>query len=276
MDVRRFLLVPPALLVALAWAAPVARAHFILSEPPSFQAQNAFGDPQKAGPCGGNGTPTGAVTRYQAGAVVHFAFQETIPHGGHYRISLGMTGQGDLPPDPPVVARDGVSISAPIQDPPQFPVLADGVNPHTSVAPGKMWTADVKLPANVTCDACLLQITQFMTDHGSNTGGNDGFFYHHCAAITIGAAAAPGADAGSGAPPDARAAADGSAPASGGGGGCSVAGGAGGGPWSLLGLLLAGGAARRRQRRPARDPGTLSRACGSSAGPSRRPRRPRG
>jgi MYXO-CTERM domain-containing protein len=94
------------------------------------------------------------------------------------------------------MAKNGISISVPIQNPAVFPVLADGVNPHNAsdIRTPKKWTYDVKLPAGMTCDACVLQITQFMTDHGSNTGGNDGFFYHHCANVTI--AAAAGIDAG--------------------------------------------------------------------------------
>ena len=114
------------------------------------------------------------MTPYRAGEVVHFVFKEIIAHGGHYRIALGLTGEGDIPADPPVTARAGISISAPIEEPPQFPVLADGIHRHDGAPPAE-WTFDVRLPANVTCDSCLLQITQFMTDHGSNTGQNDGF-----------------------------------------------------------------------------------------------------
>ena len=66
----------------------------------------------------------------------------------------------------------------------------------------KVWK-DVKLPAGMTCTGCVLQVTQFMTDHGSNTGGNDGYFYHHCANVTILPAAAPDAGPPDVGPPDA-------------------------------------------------------------------------
>src|SRR5688572_11832928 len=181
--------------LAAAGVPSVAFGHFVLEKPLSWQMQNSAGDPQKAGPCGEPGTKTGAVTEFNAGDTVRFEFVETIVHGGHYRVALGLKGQGDLPPDPPVTATNGISVSAPIQNPPQFPVLADGLHPHdgNAISAGKRWTADVKLPAGITCAECVLQITQFMTDHGSNTGGNDGFFYHHCAIVTIKAASVPDA-----------------------------------------------------------------------------------
>jgi hypothetical protein len=191
MKVRTLL---PSFLGAAVVAFPfAASAHFVLNQPLSWQKQDALGDPQKKGPCGDAGTKTNAVTMLNAGDTVHFDFVEAIVHGGHYRIALGLKGQADLPLDPTVTAKNGVSISVPIQNPPVFPVLADGINPHNAsdIASGKKWTYDVKLPAGMTCTQCVLQITQFMTDHGSNTGGNDGFFYHHCATVTILAAGAP-------------------------------------------------------------------------------------
>jgi len=173
--------------VGVGVAPSFAHAHFVLNAPASWQVQNGLGDPQKAGPCGDPGTKTKAVTTFHAGETVHFDVDEMVPHGGHYRVALGLKGVADLPLDPKVVTKAGVSVSAPIENPPQFPVLADGVNLHTGdeIAPGKKWTWDVKLPAGMTCSGCILQVTEFMTDHGSNTGGNDGYFYHHCANVTI-------------------------------------------------------------------------------------------
>jgi hypothetical protein len=170
-----------------------AEAHFILMQPPSWQMQGQVGDPQKMGPCGDPGTKTNVVTTFHAGDTVHFVFSEAIPHTGHYRFALGVHGMADLPADPHVTTNaQGFSVSVPIENPAQFPVLADGVNQHDGNIPvGKMWTADVKLPADMTCQECVLQITEYMRDHGSNTGGNDGFFYHHCAVVNIVAAAAP-------------------------------------------------------------------------------------
>jgi hypothetical protein len=216
----------------------VARAHFVLTQPPNWLKQSTAGDPQKPGPCGGTGTKTNIVTTLHAGDTVHFDYTEAIVHGGHYRFALGLKGQADLPADPTVMARNGISISVPIQNPPVFPVLADGVNAHkaSDITSGHKWTYDLKLPAGMTCDACVLQITQFMTDHGSNTGGNDGFFYHHCADVKI-LAAGVSADAG--------VAADAGTPDSGrgtGGGGSPTGGASGGGGSGTGGEVSTGGA----------------------------------
>jgi hypothetical protein len=96
-----------SLVFACVLAPSTARAHFVLMQPPSFQMENAIGDPQKAGPCGGPGTATSMVTTYHAGDTVHFVFKEAIIHGGHYRVALGLKGQSDLPADPTVVQMGG-------------------------------------------------------------------------------------------------------------------------------------------------------------------------
>jgi hypothetical protein len=300
--------------LATAGLPSVAFGHFIMEKPLSWQEQSVLGDPQKKGPCGDPGKPTGAVTDFTAGETVHFELVETIPHGGHYRVALGLKGQGDLPPDPPVMAKGGVSISVPIQKPPVFPVLADGELVHEdNIAARKRWMLDVKLPAGMSCDRCVLQITQFMTDHGSNTGGNDGFFYHHCAVINLkvappsdAAVVAPPADASvdgavakdaspdAGAPADATVAHD-TAFASGGTGGVSSTGGAGGsggtageapapkpstsgcavggGSPGSLALLLLVVLSACRARRARRWPGTPPRPDGAPAIQPAPPRR---
>jgi hypothetical protein len=280
----------PFLFAGVVMLAPgLASAHFVLDVPLSWQKQDGLGDPQKMGPCGDPGMKTGKVTDYHEGEMVHLEFREMLPHGGHYRIALGLHGTADIPVDPTVVAKNGTSISAPIQSPPQFPVLADGILVHTAaeIKVGKLWTWDVKLPTGMVCDQCFLQVTQFMTDHGSNTGGNDGYFYHHCAAIRIlpavasdgGATAADAAAiADVGTPSDVAAMSDvpgkpdtaaadartnanadgGSDPGEGGAGGappakkssgCSFAGGgSGGGLLLLIALALRLGARRRSHR----------------------------
>jgi MYXO-CTERM domain-containing protein len=52
----------------------------------------------------------------------------------------------------------------------------------------------VQLPPGFTCDNCVLQVTQFMSEHDLNDPG--GCFYHHCANITI--QAGGGGDGGGG------------------------------------------------------------------------------
>jgi hypothetical protein len=94
----------------------------------------------------------------------------------------------ELPPDPKVTTRDTEkgpwSVSAAIQDPPQIPVLADGLFVHSTRPAGEMkaWEVDIRLP-NINCKKCILQIVQFMADHGFNNPG--GYTYHHCADIQI-------------------------------------------------------------------------------------------
>ena len=88
-----------------------------------------------------------------------------------------------------------------------------------------------KLPTNMTCTGnCVLQVAEFMSDHGLNNPG--GCFYHHCANITI--QASGGTDAGTG-------------ESGGSDSGCGCA--AGRGRASALGLfaMLALVAARRRR-----------------------------
>src|SRR3546814_2032325 len=57
-----------------------ASAHFVLESPAASLEQNAIGDPQKLGPCGGTsqdaGTPTGAVTELAGGATLHLKRSE--------------------------------------------------------------------------------------------------------------------------------------------------------------------------------------------------------
>lgn len=171
-------------------AAPAALdAHFILLEPVSWLQVDQRGDPQKLAPCGGTtanpGTPSDVVTSLQGGQTIRLRVQETIYHPGHYRVALAVNSRTELPPDPTVVTRDTPkgewSVSAAIQDPPQVPVLADGLFPHTT-RPTAPFEADLALP-NINCEKCTLQVIQFMAEHGRNRDGD--FSYHHCADLKI-------------------------------------------------------------------------------------------
>ena len=191
----------PLLVAALAIAAPAASArfelpgaapHFKLLEPTSWLIENDRGDPQKAGPCGGSNTDWGeasyVVNQAVGGQMLHLRIQETIYHPGHYRVALAVNSPTELPPDPEVTTRDSDrgpwSVSAVIQDPPQIPVLADGLFVHsTRPADGmQVFEADVRLP-NINCEKCVLQVVQFMAEHAFNNPG--GYSYHHCADLQI-------------------------------------------------------------------------------------------
>jgi hypothetical protein len=183
--VRRLLSIGIVTLVAPV----VVSAHFRLLEPTSWLIENQLGDPQKAGPCGGTNTdwgkPTYVVGKATGGQRLHIKVQETVYHPGHYRIALAVNSPTELPPDPEVVTaatdRGPQSVSAKIQDPPQPPVLVDGLWAHTAKV-NTPFETEVSLP-NINCRRCTLQVAQFMAEHGPNNPGN--YTYHHCAELQI-------------------------------------------------------------------------------------------
>lgn len=223
----------------LALVARSAQAHFWLETPSASYVQTApYGDPQKSAPCGGDavGTPTNMVTTVTAGDLLTIRIRETITHPGHYRVSLGLTGPQALPADPPITpSPTDQCASTTIQNPAVFPVLADGQLRHTtSFATPQTFT--VRIPSNVSCTNCTLQVTQYMSSHGAPC------FYYHCANLRILAA-----DAGTSA-----------------GGGSAAGGSAAGGSASAGGTATAGGAATAGGTVTAG--GTAASAGGTSSG----------
>jgi hypothetical protein len=178
-------------------------AHFKLLEPASWLIEDDRGDPQWAGPCGGTnsnwGQPSYAVTKVTGGTNLHIKVQETAYHPSFYRVALAVNSPLELPLDPKAETRDSergpISVSGAVQNPPQIPVLADGVFVHRTRPTGPMppWETDVKLP-NITCRRCTLQVIQFMEQHSLNNPG--GYTYHHCAALQISADRAKALDSG--------------------------------------------------------------------------------
>ncbi len=144
-------------------------------------AQNELGDPQKEPACGdpGDATLTGEVTAYTAGDTVTVTIEEMIFHPGHYRVALALNDVSELPPAPEVTptAQDQCA-STVIQDPPVFPILADGMLAHEGQFEGPQ-SFEVKLPDDVSCENCTLQIIEYMSSHGAPC------FYYHCATISI-------------------------------------------------------------------------------------------
>ena len=185
----RFLLVFAGLAMAVQTA---TSAHFKLLEPASWLVESDRGDPQKAGPCGGTnsdwGKPSNVIGKAVGGQKLHLKVQETVYHPGHYRVALAVNSPTELPLDPETTTRDSEkgpwSVSALIQNPPQIPVLADGLFVHSTRPTGKMepWETDIQLP-NINCKKCTLQIVQFMAEHGYNNPG--GYSYHHCAELQM-------------------------------------------------------------------------------------------
>lgn len=232
------------LIVSCIVAAAPADAHFKLDSPASRSQQDGLGGPQKSSPCGlsdvtqgsDDSTPTNIVVELKEGGTVTVSITELITHPGHYRVALAQD-MASLPPEPTVTPGAGFACgSVPIDANPQFPVLADGLFVHTQSFNGVQQTAQVQLPAGMTCSNCVLQVIEFMGDHGLNTPG--GCFYHHCSIVNI---TADGPDAGVG-----TGDAGGTSPAH--GGGCDVPGGSS----SALLALMVGASLIRRRRSNAR------------------------
>src|SRR6266850_6519517 len=170
----RFYLVAAGLMIAVP---AVIHAHVNLLEPASWLIEDARGDPQKAGPCGGTnndyGKPTYIIGKAVGGQKLHLKVQETVYHPGHYRVALAVNSPTELPLDPQATTRETergpFSVSGAIQDPPQMPVLADGLFVHNTrpTAPMPPWETEVQLP-NISCKRCTLQVIQFMEEHAVN------------------------------------------------------------------------------------------------------------
>jgi MYXO-CTERM domain-containing protein len=228
----------------LAGASP-ALAHFNLMYPPSATTQNATGDPQKTPPCGGS-AKTNVVTKVRAGDVITLKWSETVPHDGHFRISI-TDGAPSVFKDPVVTGAN--CGAAAIEASPTMPTLMDGIHVHKGTAT-KMWEQQITIP-NMSCAKCTLQVLQFMANHGTPC------FYYHCAELEITAAGGPtdggAGDAGGGA----DAAGAGGSPGS---GGSSGAGGSGGTPGTGGSTSGTGGSAG------AGSGGTSGGASGGSSG----------
>ena len=176
---------PLLITLACLGAARPAYAHFKLTTPANWTAQQTDGSPQKTGPCGNEGSPSdaGAVTEYKVGATISIAIDETVFHQGHYRVSLA-ADQASLPKDPdsnvvPTTPGAQNCASLAINPAPALPLLADGLLVH-STAFRTPQTMQVTLPAGMLCDHCVLQVVEFMAGgHGAPC------FYHHCANIKI-------------------------------------------------------------------------------------------
>jgi hypothetical protein len=179
---------------ALLAAAP-AKAHYHLDQPPSMYTQDTQGNPQKPAnmtdmcPAG---TASGMVTQVRAGGLVHVKITETVPHGGHYRVSFAQSAANLSFPNTTVTNNQCISTT--IQQTPTLPVLADGLWAHTQAqADAKNFCngtatceTDVTIPANTAPGMYVMQVIEWMTPHGSAANnGAYGCFYAHCSTIQV-------------------------------------------------------------------------------------------
>jgi hypothetical protein len=93
-------------------------------------------------------------------------------------------------------------------------------------------SVQIQLPAGMTCENCVLQVLEFMSDHAAPC------FYYHCAKVNISANAVDGPPPATG--PDAP---PGTNPNPSTSGGCSTGGGAG----LFVGFALLGLVTKRRR-----------------------------
>ena len=212
-----------ALLTALSLAPSLVHTHFVLLKPDSWLTEDGLGGPQKGGPCGPGGADdtgsvpsNGKITTVHAGDTLTVQWQVTIPHTGFYRISVAKDRselkEPDLKPD------SSCNFTTPIKNPPDYPGLVDNIDSGAT-------SQQVKLPSDLTCDKCTLQVIMWMTGHTQPC------VYHHCADLQILPAGATGGG-GTGA---------GGSGAAGGGSGTSGAAGTGAGGSGASGVGAAAG-----------------------------------
>src|SRR5665213_1338129 len=117
---------------------------------------------QKVGPCGGVARTTTPKV-LTAGAMVRVDWLETIQHPGRYEFYLSTANDTNF------------TLIATVPD------NQDGVNdlPH-------WFTSMIKMPDNVTCDACTLQMIQVMTENPVSPT-----YYYSCADVQLTASGAP-------------------------------------------------------------------------------------
>ena len=222
------------LLAVLAFgSARSGRAHILMTAPDDWLVTNSEGDPQKVPPCGvdpssapsaSTYTPTNKVTTLHVGDQITFSWTETVPHDGHFRISLAVNSRSELT-DPAVTASNADGTPKDVAISTAYPVLADNLFPHQEADTpiGMKYSYTVTIP-NTPCTKCTLQLLQFMAEHPADPS----YFYHHCADVTILPAEAP-TDAGASGTPGAG----GTTP--GAGGTTATAGGSGGNPTAVSG-----------------------------------------
>ncbi len=190
----------------------LAHAHFSLQDPPNWTKEDGQGSPQKDWPCGNEPNTSGVApvddgptTPFKPGDKVTITLVETVMHPGHYRVALATSGNmADLPQDMSASASGSMCQNDDMQSTPTFPILADGMLEHTTKLTGAQ-SFEVTLPTNVTCDKCVLQVREYMAQHGNQPetmsgqkAGMNGCYYHHCAYISIGSGSGTGGMSGSG------------------------------------------------------------------------------
>jgi len=239
------------LLAICVWlgASAAAHAHMTLTEPAPSIVDNSSRN-QKVGPCG-SGTPSNEVTEFDPGEIIMVKWDETIPHPGHWRISLVKNPSELQDPD---IETDGQCnyVGDPFAGTKPAYVLMDNVHPRTEAGFGETFEQAVTLP-NEPCENCTLQVIQWMTEHFEPC------IYYHCATITIRGGGNAGASGGGAGGTGGSSGMGGMAGMSGGGAGGAGGGGAASGSGGMTGVA-----------------GMLASTAGSGAGGAGAPAMPAG
>ena len=181
------------ILVFILCAAGAASAHIALKSPTARTNDQVQ---LKVGPCGQNvNMRTNNLTVFKPGQTITVAWDETINHPGHFRISFDPNGTNFPNPTSFTDFNSGATD------------LVDNIADKTGTAP-IAYTQQVTLP-NVECTQCTLQLIQVMTDKPPYGDGND--IYYQCADLIL-------TNGDAGIPPDSGVMQDGGVPSSDGGG----------------------------------------------------------
>lgn len=195
-----------AVLASASLLSSLGFAHIDLQEPePRAHGTGGAETPdtnanQKAAPCGQsvNGRTTDRVTTYDPGETITIRLNEEINHDSYYRVSLNPNGD-TFPIRPAAPVGESIDDALAAEQALDQPGDADGrllgVFADNGTANNNEAVLQVTLPADLECQNCTLQVTQFMYDRGNP-------YYFQCADLVIGEGGEPppgdGADAGAG------------------------------------------------------------------------------
>jgi hypothetical protein len=257
----RSAVVPLLAALPLLLSAGVAQAHFKLTKPASWIVESDLGDPQKAGPCGPEGSGgmmTDEITTVEAGSMLEVEYVETIHHPGWFRISLDQDRSKFEDIEFPSASNCNYDMST-VPEEPHGNVLADGLAKDENLGgSNRTFKEMIKIP-DTPCEKCTLQVIQVMADAIHSPPG---CIYYHCADLKIVAAA--GGSAGAAAPSGAAGAASGgSGGSSAGGAPASAAAGTGGSASATTPASAAAGASGSASK-PTTSPSTTPASSGSA------------
>jgi hypothetical protein len=163
----------PCLVVASLAVPATASAHIQLTYP--TQRTSSLKQPN----CGLTGSTRSATpTVFAPGETITVAWDETIDHPGHFRVSFDDAGEDFTIP----LGFDDTTQSENVL----FDLISDD-------GTKSQFTQEITLP-DIECETCTIQVIQMMTDKAPYGDGND--IYFQCADIALRAGGGGGNDGG--------------------------------------------------------------------------------